>query len=427
MHQSSTASPGKYERVLQYGLLAALLTVSFSTWLTNVFAILTLFGSMAGLLASPAARRTLRSPPALMALALLAALAIGSAWSIAPRADVLVALKKYLKLSMLPVAIGLCWRDPGLPRRALIAYAGGSAVLALSCYLTYFEAMPQSSLGWWRVGDTSDAFAFKNHITIGILLSFSAAACFLFASYPGRVPARLAWLATGVWVTIPVVILSQGRTGYLALLVALVVLFLLRVRVTVVNVLIALAAAALLFTALYCTSDNLKLRMDAMVNEAVSNQEQSPTGLRISFMRIGTTLVADSPVFGQGTGAFAEGYENEARRIWGADTPLGETRHQPHSEFMGIAVQLGATGLLLYFTLLGTLLRPALRARARETDLLVLLWTVYVFCSAFNSLLWDPTEAYWFLMLAGCLYVAAARTKATRLAVPAGDHAAQPA
>jgi O-antigen ligase len=79
---------------------------------------------------------------------------------------------------------------------------------------------------------------------------------------------------------------------------------------------------------------------------------------------------------------------------------------------MNIAVQLGVTGLVLYFALLGAMLRPALRVRSRETDLLVLLWGIYVFCSAFNSLLWDPTEAFWFLILGGCLYASAAPGRA---------------
>jgi len=49
----------------------------------------------------------------------------------------------------------------------------------------------------------------------------------------------------------------------------------------------------------------------------------------------------------------------------------------------------------------------------------VLLWVIYAFCSAFNSLLWDPTEAFWFLILAGCLYGAARPVEDAGLAAPA--------
>ena len=46
-------------------------------------------------------------------------------------------------------------------------------------------------------------------------------------------------------------------------------------------------------------------------------------------------------------------------------------------------------------------------------DILVLLLTIYIVASSFNSLLWDTTEAHWFLLLSGCLYVAARRRQSS--------------
>ena len=404
--------PARAERVLGYLLLAALFSVPFSTWLTNLFTLLCVAGFGAWCLLYRPQVPAAALAPAWLALALLAALAVGALWSIAPPAEIAQALRKYAKLLILPAAVVLCLRDSALARRALASYAFGSALLALACYLVWLGLMPASRHGWWRVGDATDAFAFKNHITIGILLGFSAAACLLTASHSAQPRSRVAWLVAGVAAAIPVIFLNQGRTGSVAILVGLLALFFLRVRATPLRSLAAVLAIALLFAAFYGSSTNFRSRTTDLVTEVRTGQTTSPNGMRVSFLRAGLQAVAAHPMLGNGTGSFAQLHAPYSRAIWGAGTPMGEARNQPHSEFLLITVQLGVAGLALYLALLASLLRPALAARSPQRDMLVLLWTVYVSCSLFNSLLWDPTEASWFLMLAGCLYAAVWRDAA---------------
>jgi O-antigen ligase len=303
MLRATSSPPSRFERGVQVCLLLALFSVPFATALTNLFGLLALLGGLAGLAFSPSARSTLRQPPSWLALALLAGFLIGTAWTIAPQPDLVSAVKKYMRLLILPVAIGLAWRDRSMARRAAGWYAAGSAVLALACYLVWFDLMPAGP--WWRVGDQADSFAFKNHITIGILLSFSAAGSFLFASYSQDLRGRLGWILAGVFNTVPVIFLSQGRTGYVALLLGLIVLFLLRLRLTARNVLAGLATLALMFTLFYATSSNIQLRVNALTEEIRTGNQHSPNGLRASFMLTGFELFAAHPFVGNGTGSFA--------------------------------------------------------------------------------------------------------------------------
>ena len=64
---------------------------------------------------------------------------------------------------------------------------------------------------------------------------------------------------------------------------------------------------------------------------------------------------------------------------------------------------VGAHGLHAEEELLGDL-RNALPGGERSLTAVALLVAIYGITSLFNSLLWDPTEAYWFLLLAGALY-----------------------
>jgi O-antigen ligase len=409
-----TNQPGspltRTENVVGYLLLLALFSVSFSTALTNVFVGLSYIGFAVALCTSAGLRGVLRSPPALLALALLALYIIGASWSIAPHDDIRTALQKYSRLLVLPIAIAMSWRDPALPPRALRWFLAGAGVLAAACYLTRFGMMPTSSLGWWRPStDANDAYVFKNHITIGILLGFAATASLLMARYAATPRARLAAIAGAVFFAVPIMILGQGRTGYVALFIGLVTLLLLNPRATPLVKAAGIGAIALAFFGAYLASPNVKSRTDDLIHEVATGAPRTPNGVRLSFMRVALKVVADHPLLGAGTGSFAEAYAPTARRIWPPEKAL--VRNQPHSEFLLVAVQLGLAGSLVYFAMLGTLGRAALRLRSFETDSLALLWVIYFVASSFNSLLWDTTEAHWFLLLGGCLYVGALRRR----------------
>jgi O-antigen ligase len=103
----------------------------------------------------------------------------------------------------------------------------------------------------------------------------------------------------------------------------------------------------------------------------------------------------------------------------GGGTPETQPRHQQHSDFVLIATQAGMVGNAIYLGMLLSLGRAVLAARSFATHVLALLWVSCVATSTFNSLLWDPTEAYWFLLLSGALYVDCTRR---RLAAPHPPH-----
>jgi O-antigen ligase len=396
---------------MRHFFLLALFFVAFSTALTNLFVGMTYISFALALWLRPALRRVLWSPPGVLAFLLLVLFIAGATWSIAPRADILLALRKYAKLLLLPIGIGLSWRDGTVPARALRWFMAGAAVLAISSYLVWLGWMPTSSLGWWRAGDSRDAFVFRNHITIGILLGFAATASFLSASYRTTARASLPAIAAGIFFSVPIIFLGQGRTGYVALFVGLVTLFLLRTRITPLRTLSGVGAIAVLFLGFYAISPNFQSRTNALITEVRTNEVRSPNGLRLSFMQVGIQVVAAHPLIGLGTGSFAEAYAPTAQRNWPSGSEMATARHQPHSEFLLVAVQLGFLGSIIYFAILWTMGRAALAMRSFEADALALLLSIYVVSSTFNSLLWDPTEGYWFLLLSGCLYVSSKRQR----------------
>ena len=399
----SPAAAGRIERCARQLLLLAAFSIPFSTALMNLFIGLALIAFVPAMLFDRSLARPLRTPAALLALALLALALVGSTWSIAPPNEIQMGMRKYARLLILPMAICLCWRAPDLPARMLRWSLAGCAWLATSLYLVWVDLMPTSSLGWWRVGDASDPFVFRNHITAGILLSFAACAAFLMATHARDTRKRVALLLLGVYFAAPI-LMGNGRTGYVGLFIGLFVLYLLRWRITLLRCVTVAAAMSLLFAGVYLVSPNFKMRMDLLATEVTTKDATTPNGLRMSFMKVGSQAVIDRPLFGHGTGSFSEVFAPEARRIWAGRPNELAVRHQPHSEPLLLAVQFGLVGAGLYFALLGAIGKAALRRRDPVADALALLVAIYGVTSMFNSLLWNPTEAYWFLLLAGALY-----------------------
>jgi O-antigen ligase len=411
----------KIEKIVCQLFLLALFCVAFSTALTNVFVGLSYLGFIVAVCTSAPLRAVLASPrlllPGLLALGLLALYVLGTTWTIAAPDDIGTALRKYSRLMILPIGIALAWRDPTLAARALAYCLAGTAVLVVSIYLTSMGLMPSSSLGWWRVSaDRQDAYVFRNHVTIGFLLGFAASACLLLGTYARSTRLRVAAAGAALAAALPIMFLSQGRTGYVVLLVGLVGVFVLRVRLTPVRVAAGLALLALLFGGMYASSTNVKARTDAMVHEIATKEVQSPNGLRVSFIEVGLAVLRQHPLIGIGTGGFAQAYAPTAQRNWPASHEMATARHQPHSEFMLTAVQLGLLGCIVYFGMFVAMGRAALGPRTFERDMLALMLLIYVITSSFNSLLWDTTEAHWFLLLSGCLYVGARRVQAVAAA-----------
>jgi O-antigen ligase len=122
-------------------------------------------------------------------------------------------------------------------------------------------------------------------------------------------------------------------------------------------------------------------------------------GLRMEFYRNSLAIVRDHPLAGVGTGGFPQAYAQRARGTGMVPT------HNPHNEYLLIAVQTGVIGLLLLLNLFWQQWRLAPRLAAPlETHVARgLVLTIAAGC-LFNSMLLDHTEGLLFAWLTGLLY-----------------------
>ncbi len=403
------------ERAARQFFLLALFSVPFSTALMNVFVAFTYIAFLLALSVNRQLLESVKFTPSFIAILLFGLFLSGIAWSIAPPNEIEHAIGKYSKLFLIPLGIALAWRDSTLARRAIIWFLAGATFLACASYLTRLGLMPTSSHEWWSVGTTANAVAFKNHITFGIMIGFSALLCFRYYFYASSTRTRLLAIAMGLFFAIPIIFFTQGRTGYVIFIIGLIVLAILRFRANLKMLVLSIITVMVLSVGFYTVSENLKERTDHLVSEVEnysSSNELNSSGVRLSYYRAGLRLIAEHPLLGLGTGSFQEGFAPTAKKLWPEGNAFHTARHQPHSEVILMGVQLGIIGWIVYFSLLASLIWAARKGNSFEADSLLILCVVFATAGIFNSLLWDVTEGHWFTLLAGCLYAQVRRSSA---------------
>ncbi|MCS6996954.1 MAG: O-antigen ligase family protein [Casimicrobiaceae bacterium] len=283
-------------------------------------------------------------PLALASIGLWLLIVCAASWSPVPWGESWRHIEKYARLLLVAIVVSVVvdeqWR-----RRALMAWA---AAMLLTLGLSYVHALwPFPGARATRELAVGDHYIFKHHITQNVMMSVFAVVALAEAVRRslsgGLTPGVMLWLLLAVLSVANILFFVQGRTGYLTLLVnlLLVAVLLLRVRRW------ALAAPALLvaFGAAAMSSELVRERTRMALEEARAGGEtavETSVGRRAEFARLSWELIRERPFMGWGTGAYGEQFCRVAKTsVW---CEVG--RYNPHNQWLFLGVQLGALGLI---------------------------------------------------------------------------------
>jgi len=398
LKMSTIATVTKHaDRAARWSAIALGFSIPISVALDGVLSVVVL----AGWLASGNYRQKLdtiaRNPVAIAALLLYAMLLIGSLYGQRDPGDTSNYLGKYVDLLLIPIFV-FCFRDGIDRRRAIYAFTASLVLTLALSFVVRTGWLPDLS---FIKGDAANPSVFKKSLTHGILMSFGA---FLFLNLALRRSVahwRWIWVGLAVLAGVNVLLMVQGRTGYVIL--GALALYGGYCWKGWRGLGTALATAAALGVVLAAIPNPARDRVVLMIEEAQAWQPGQPsttsTGYRLAFYRNSIAIMAKHPLFGVGTGGYPKAYANQTR-----GTAL-EPSVNPHNEYLLVAVQTGLIGLALLLHLFWQHWRLAPRlATPIETHLARgLLLTIAVGC-LFNSLLLDHTEGLLFAWMTGLLY-----------------------
>lgn len=328
-----------------------------------------------------------KHPVALAALALFTLLLVGTSYSSVPVAEALKTLNKYRELLYIPLFIVL-FQTANARRYGLYGLAAG---VVLTLLLSYISGLSGFTIGKSEPGN---AVIFKNHITQGFLLALAAYAFMVYAVQKRRWSfALIATLAA-----FNMVVLTQGRTGYLVLM-SLCLLLAFQVQRWRGFLLGGIIVAGLGGVA-YVGADGVHTRIDDLLSNIQNHQPgaENPVGYRLDWYRNTLDLIAEHPWLGTGTGSFANEYGRLAEARGLSTTP------NPHNEYLLLAVQVGASGIILFLLLFYTLWRYSHWLPPNRAWLAQGLVVAMVSGCLANSLLLDSTEGHLFAFVTGLLF-----------------------
>jgi O-antigen ligase len=337
------------------------------------------------------------SPVALSSLLLFGLFALGVAYSSAPLSEALSSLQKYRELLLLPLAM-TTFNQAHWRQRAYYAFF---AAILLAVLLSF--AM---RLGWLPPGSAEQEWVpFKARIAYGFFLAIAA---YLMAHHTLRsntTKQRALWLGALLLVTLDLWFLVSGRTGHFVFLVLLVLLAYQHWQALKKHLLMALVTTVTLGALVLSYSPAIHERSHD-IDQAMSNPEASSIGQRLIFWQTSVRVVAQRPLFGGGTGSFAESYAQQSHSSL--------LTVNPHNEYLLIASQLGVLGLLGFVYSLYRQWRQAntldapYQAAAQGVVLAMAIGCL------FNSFLYDHGEGHFYAIYLGMLSSGAVRERQSK-------------
>jgi O-antigen ligase len=280
------------------------------------------------------------------------------------------------------------------------AFMSAMALTLLLSYLIWLGVFQHTPLFTSRLPE--NPVVFKLHITHGIFMGFDA---FMFAIYAKFSTGKIRWLllAAAILATCNVLLMTQGRTGYIVIIALFI--YLLFTLLNWRNIILGLSLIIMASSITYLASPKIQSRVTLAIHEIqmwqpmLGNNSASSIGTRMDYYTNTIKIISKNPLLGVGTGGFEAAYAKEIKGTAVAPS------NNPHNQFLLFWAQIGAVGLIAFLYLLWTAWRVAARLPSITDKLLAqgLLITIITGC-LFNSLLLDHAEGLFFAWLMGLLF-----------------------
>lgn len=338
------------------------------------------------------------------AIALFGISFIGGFYSSGSVQDITFQLQKNARILFLIPALSLLgdqlWR-----RRCLNAFIAAMLVtLGLSIVSTIIPlAIVKGTAG----GAMGNHFVFKDHIAQNLMMSFFALIMLIYGQAAKSFKTRLIWYVFALLAIVNILFFVQGRTGYISLglniLAFLILLQSNRQRLIFIILSIIIAVLTLNFS----TSFNQRLDITIKEFNERDQKELTSVGQRIEFIQKSVALMQERPIFGHGTGS----YGKEFCRLAESTEWCEAGKAHPHNQFMAIAVQLGAFGILGYLAFIGAIILRSRLFSLGDKVLTVGLTLTLLTDSMFHAPLFLVTESQFFTLMLAVMLSAAPKIK----------------
>jgi O-antigen ligase len=376
-------------------------SIPISTFVDTVLTLTIVLAWLAAVQWREVADAVRRNPVARIACVWFVVHAIGTLYSIGAPAELWRAIVKSGTFLLIPIAVVVLRGDRDV-RFAHFGFMSAIGLTMLLSYLRWAGVLP-ADMPLLKDAGYSASVVFKYHLTQNLLLAYGAFVVAVYARAATTRNSRLFLGACAVLAATNVLVIGDGRTGQVVLIVlAMYYGTWVGGRKGFVIALAGIFAVA--FVAYAVPGSSVQKRAALAFSDAAEWRPgiyDKPSGVkeRLEFYRRSLQIVEANPLLGVGTGGVAA-----ADRAIAARQGMPPADH-PHSEYLLQAVELGIAGLILLVVMFGVLWRAAGRLpEPAHTALARGLVLMYAFGSLGTSMLNDHAETLLFVWMTAVLF-----------------------
>lgn len=362
---------------VRYLIITELVCLLFSTSLTVVVEILLVLTFLSFKELRYRLLASVKQPMVVMALVWLALLGVGTLFSLAPGEESLDTLASWRKILLIPMAAAVFEDDSWKLR------------LAWTFLYAVIFCLPLSYLSWFMEIKIHEmpGIIIHNHATQGMVFGvalFTAAVLLRFKIATSK-KSRLCLAAASFFLLLNIILITPGRSGYLALLVLTAVLSFFSVKGWP-RYLLCLSVPLIIVLALSLSPVAKKGIMQGVSEIQHYDQSESVTsmGIRVIMWQNTLKIIEERPIFGHGTGAFLEAYRKQVKGVSGWQ---GELANDPHNQYLRVVAEHGLVGLMVFLVFIAAFFRQNVTGWPRIMGIGVLLaWcATSLFSAHFNT------------------------------------------
>lgn len=238
------------------------------------------------------------------------------------------------------------------------AFLFGMFVSVIIAYGVFFE--------FWTFKEATprNPTPIMNHIDYGVYLAFAALVLLNrivsnYYSNKEKISFTILFL-----IVAGNLFLITGRTGQVALAVGIVVMSIIHFRLSFKSIALSMFLICVIFILAYNLSNSFKERANAAYNniQSISNLDfDSSLGLRAAYWITTFNIVKENPIIGVGLGDYIDDtkkeIESNAYQYFNDNVKKFLSEHNPHNQYLLVALQMGIIGLLLLFYLFYRILK----------------------------------------------------------------------
>lgn len=199
--------------------------------------------------------------------------------------------------------------------------------------------------------------------------------------------------------------LSVGRTGQVAFIFAIIVMFFLHYKLHIKTIIYSFLSLLIIFTIAFNLSSIFEKRVDAAksdIEKIINGDLHSSWGIRVAFWQVSYEIFKENPILGVGVGDYREAFTKTLQKEKFKKFPISMknfmSNTHAHNQFLMTIVQMGIIGLIIMLLIIYELFKITLSSNKENRNIFVLFLVIYLISSMAEPLWYKQfTISLWVL------------------------------